>query len=214
MCTRFIKRFMELSYLWLLASIVLIILGPIVCYLAKNHKLVMILIDSLVVVFIGYMVVFEIFPECFEVIGWMTLVAIIVGLLFPLLVEFFAEKCTRYTHAIIIILITIAMGIHSSLDGVSLSVFAKKGSHSIPLLVILHRFPVGLFIWRLFDRHHAYAALAIAYLIVTCLIGFFSGDYIPIHDHGVLLTYFEAFIAGSILHVVVHRLHCHFHIHH
>ncbi len=202
---------MYISYLWLIASIVLIILGPIICWLAKNHKKVLVIIDSFVVIFIGYMVIFEIFPECFEVIQWMTLIAMIVGLLFPLLIEFTAEKCTRFTHMVIIILIIIAMGIHSLFDGASMMIFSKNGSHSVPLLVILHRFPVGLFIWRLFSKHHSYGVLSISYLILTAIIGFFLGHYIPINGHGTLLCYFEAFIAGSILHVVVHRMRCHFH---
>ena len=205
---------MYLSYLWLIASIVLIILGPFLCFLAKNHKRVLVTIDSFVVIFIGYMVIFEIFPECFEVIKWMTLIIMIVGLLFPLLIEFTAEQCTRYTHIALIILIIIGMGIHSFFDGASIMIFSKNGSHSVPLLVILHRFPVGLFIWRLFNKHYIYGALSISYLILTSLIGFFLGRYIPIHGHGVLLCYFEAFIAGSILHVVVHQLRCHIHGNH
>lgn len=158
---------------------------------------------------IGYIVLFEILPESFKLLGWIALGVLFIGLLVPLVIEYAAEKATRYTHLIVIILIILGMGLHSFLDGTALIFFSKKGNITIPLLVIAHRFPVGIFIWRLFDKHPAYAIYSIAYLVLTTLMGFFFGQNIAPLGSNELFAYFEAFIAGSILHVIIHKKHCH-----
>jgi zinc transporter ZupT len=75
------------------------------------------------------------------------------------------------------------------------------------LAVILHRLPVGLALWYLVAPHFGVRA-ALAVLLLMCVataLGFNLGPAWTAALDGAPLAWFQAFVAGSILHVIVYE---------
>jgi uncharacterized membrane protein YraQ (UPF0718 family) len=79
----------------------------------------------------------------------------------------------------------------------------------LPLAVILHRFPVGLTIWWLLrPANPLWVPLAVLVgLAVSTAVGFFWGGEVTTNLSGQGVAWFQALVAGSLLHVVLHRPH-------
>ena len=92
------------------------------------------------------------------------------------------------------------LGLHAFLEGAALT---PEGT-SVTAAVVLHRMPVGLVIWWMLRPRHGFAAgaLGIAGIGVATVAGYAAGAEL-LHGSGVEL--YQAFVGGSLLHVVFHQ---------
>jgi uncharacterized membrane protein YraQ (UPF0718 family) len=189
----------------LLLSVVVLALGPIFYRAARTRSNGLALIDGFVVVAISGLVLLTIVPESVRSGGWWALLFCAVGLLGPTLLEQAFRGAWKQTHAVTLAVAVVGVGFHSLLDGVALNMTETEGS-LLPLAVILHRFPVGLTLWWLLrPMGRAAAGGVLALVALTTTVGFFLGPDLVVRFDGQAVAWFQALVAGSLLHVVLHR---------
>lgn len=201
----FLQMFDSDSHL-LFASLLALAVGPILHQLARVKGTMLAALDGFVYVAIGGVVFFHIVPESYELAGWWTLLALLVGLVGPGLIEHRLRGVARQAHAAALLLALAGIGLHGFVDGLALG----SGDHQhemLPMAIVLHRLPVGLAVWFLVRPAYGLrSALGLLALIgVATLLGFALGEAAvgELANRGVGL--FQALVAGSLLHVVVHR---------
>ena len=203
----FLQMFDSVHHL-LVVSLLALGIGPVLHQLARVKGTMLAALDGFVYVTIGGLVLLHIIPESYELAGWWTLVALLAGLVGPGLVEHWLRGMARQAHAAALLLALVGIGVHGFTDGLALG--HARGDHEhhmLPLAIVLHRVPVGLAVWFLSRPVYGVrVALGLLVLIGTAtVLGFVLGEAAVggLANQG--LGLFQALVAGSLLHVVVHR---------
>lgn len=192
----------------LAASLLALLFGPLAyAWLNRQRKLSAVL-DGFVFLSIGGIVLLEALPEAVHHGGLLAWLALAIGFFGPSIAERLLHHAARETHLATLLLGGFGLIVHATVDGTALSEPAHTGP-GLAIAVILHRLPVGLAIWWLLRPTFG---LRIAWLTLGCMlagtvIGFSMGDEVVAHSTTPLLAVFQAFIAGSILHVVFNKPH-------
>ncbi len=195
---------------YLVASLAALFVGPVTYGLAGRARGAVRVLGIVVVIAVGALLVFEIIPETIERAGWIALVPMGVGLLGPAIIERGLEAIERQTHIALLVLIMLGLGIHAVTDGVAL-VLPSGGSEmrrmSLPLAVVLHRIPVSLLIWWLLRPEFGVivASLALATEGLGSIVGYVGAAALVPHLETAAAGLVQAFIAGSMLHVMLDR---------
>ena len=198
--------------LWIL-SLVALALAPLLHRLARSARSALDALDGFVLVTISGIVLLHIVPHTVESQGWIALVVAAVGLLGPGMTERLMGRLAKPAHLLAVLLAVAAVAVHTFMDGAALggSVAAEgqDRSQTFAIAVILHRLPEGLMIWWLVRP--SFGARAAAGLLVmvgaATTIGYFGGGAVLVGAAPRWITLFQALVAGSLLHVVVHRPH-------
>jgi zinc transporter ZupT len=190
--------------LFLIAALIGLALGPLVFNALHRSPATQLALDGFVLVAVVGLVISHILPEAFESAGWWSILAASAGLLLPLTVEKLRALSHNASHGVVLGVAGLALLLHASVDGVGLA--AAEGSSALALAVVLHRLPVGLAVWWLvcpqFGRR--WAALVLAALGVATVSGYgMQIAFAP--SEGIALHLVQAFVAGSLLHVLLHQ---------
>ncbi|CAM2005973.1 permease [Acanthopleuribacter pedis] len=203
----------------LIAGIATLFLGPILYGLLSQRKSWLSLLDGFIFISIAGLVLAVILPETLADGGWWSLLFLFVGLMLPSLSERLFHGHTRETHLIALALGFLGLAIHAVTDGAILALpedHHHGGGHdhgvsawSMALGVLLHRFPIGLTIWWFVRPKQglAWALAALGLIAVGTLIGFFAAPQVVAALSTQGMAWFQAFVAGSLLHVVFHQPH-------
>ena len=192
----------------LAASLLALLFGPLAyAWLNRQRKLSAVL-DGFVFLSIGGIVLLEALPEAVHHGGLLAWIALAVGFFGPSIAERLLHHAARETHLATLLLGGFGLIVHATVDGAALSEPAHTGP-GLAIAVILHRLPVGLAIWWLLRPTFG---LRVAWMTLGCMLagtvlGFSLGDTVMAHGTTPLLAVFQAFIAGSILHVVFNKPH-------
>lgn len=201
------------------ASAAALIAGPLLYHLAGRSRAAVAVVHASVVLAILALVVLHILPECVEVAGWVALIAAGVGLLAPALVEHrvhaaLAERPSR-VHRVAIGVALLALLLHAFTDGMAFlghhghgHAHSHDGVNGLGLAVVLHRLPEGAALFWLL-RGFGWRAIggAVTLVIGATLAGFLLGDHVLEAAGGAGVALFQAFVAGVLLEVIVHRHH-------
>lgn len=178
--------------------------------------------DITMYVAVPLLIVWQVFGHVIEHHGWevphliMLLGVMGLGLGLPILIEHLYSQ-TKFSVELLSVLAGLTgLALHAVLEGISLN------SDTIPITapIIAHRLMVGLMIWWvLFPRYGQWpAAIGICSLLAATTMGFLLAGTLPEAAlSGTSGEVFQAFVTGSLLHVVVHeRFHGnpHDHSHH
>lgn len=199
------------------ASAAALIAGPLLYHLAGRSRAAVAVVHASVVLAILALVVLHILPECVEVAGWVALVAAGVGLLAPALVGHrvhaaLAERPTG-VHRVAIGVALVALVLHAFTDGMAFlgdhgHAHSHEGVNGLGLAVVLHRLPEGAALfWLLRGFGWRAIAGAVTLVIGATLAGFVLGDHVLEAAGGAGVALFQAFVAGVLLEVIVHRHH-------
>ncbi len=196
---------MELLLYALFAQVIGVLIYPI---LHDNPRLTTIFDRSMYVV-VPLLILIQVLGHQIEHHGWAPVDILILmgvmalGILIPLGIEYLSHSIAPKTETLSVLAGFLGMGLHTILEGSSLN----TDSSTIILPLVIHRLAVGLMIWWiLYPRYGlTVAVIGIAGLMSTTLIGFFMADMIPHEFIGSDL--FQAFVAGSLLHVVFNEHH-------
>ncbi|MFQ6372093.1 metal transporter [Shewanella sp. YIC-542] len=196
--------------LYLVASCIALLLGPL-CYrwLSSGsglHKG----LDGFIFVSLGGLVLVHILPELLEHGGILALLFVLLGLWGPSASERLFHRYSELTHNVTLVLGIIGLLLHTITDGGAMVLAQQHSDYSLLALgVILHRFPVGLAIWWLLKPHAgarwAWTVLTLMMLLTT--VGYMAGEQLLNHLSMDNTVYLQAFVTGSILHVVLHQPH-------
>lgn len=199
------------------ASAAALIAGPLLYHLAGRSRAAVAVVHASVVLAILALVVLHILPECVEVAGWVALVAAGVGLLAPALVghRVHAALTERPTgvHRVAIGVALVALVLHAFTDGMAFlgdhgHAHSHEGVNGLGLAVVLHRLPEGAALfWLLRGFGWRAIAGAVTLVIGATLAGFVLGDHVLEAAGGAGVALFQAFVAGVLLEVIVHRHH-------
>lgn len=165
------------------------------------------LVDGFVYFAVPALVALQVVPHAFEEGSPVILLLVAAGAVVPSLFERASHLLERYTDDLGILVALSGLLLHEILEGAA---FAPLGSTVDPVFgwaVILHRVPAGLVVWWLVRPRHGIplATLAVGSLVVATLGGFLVGNEFlgPVHGHGI--ERYQAFVSGTLLHVIFHR---------
>ncbi|WP_025563513.1 permease [Psychromonas sp. SP041] len=192
----------------LILSILALFLGPVTYRLLQRQPGWLDLLDAFIFVSISGLVLFHILPELLYEGGLLVLVLTGLGLLTPSLIEKYFHKAANKAHNTTLFLGVLGLVLHASLDGTVL--LANQSDHTEWLLalgVLLHRFPVGLTIWWLLRPQYGVVLpfIVLISMAAATLLGASYAELSMAQLDGQLLAWFQAFVMGSIMHVVLHR---------
>lgn len=201
-------------------SILALIAGPVVYALGRRHPDFRLLLDGFVFITIAGIVCVYIVPGAIQAGGAVAIAALVVGLAFPVAVERLFERSMHAAHVFILVLAALGLIVHAVIDGVALlpeagyvpspsdtrgdGLFGSLFDNQLALGVILHRLPVGMAIWwSVRESFGVAAALAtFAVIIAATTLAYFLGQPVLELAGARGMAWFQAFVAGSLVHVV------------
>jgi len=195
-------------------SIVALALGPLLAYVARRIASTAAFLDGLVLVAISGLVFLHVVPHAMLTVGWIAVVAMIAGFGIPILLE----RTKRFrSHASFIPLIAVGLAVHAFADGAALTTHDDGQSGILALAIVFHRLPDGLAIWSVVEPRRGARTAVIALSLLACatVIGFVVGGAALLSvstEHALAIV--QAFVAGSVLHVILHSPTSHEHASH
>ncbi|MCF1428916.1 MAG: metal transporter [Shewanella sp.] len=198
--------------LYLVASCIALLLGPVFYRFFSSGSGLQKGLDGFIFVSLGGLVLVHILPELLHHGGVWSLLFVILGLWGPTASERLFQRYSEVTHNL-----TLALGIgglllHTLTDGGALVLAQQEGySPMLALGVILHRLPVGLAIWWLLKPQVGtkWASVVLVAMMTLTAAGYFAGTQLLSQLSLDNTVYLQAFVTGSILHVVLHQPHAH-----
>ncbi|HSR70520.1 MAG TPA: permease [Acidobacteriota bacterium] len=194
----------------LAASIVALFAGPLLYPQLSRRREMRAVLDGFIFVTISGLVLLSVLPDLIAQGGWTVLLFAAIGMMGPTLLEGMSRRIRHEAHLAAIILGLVGLGLHAMADGAALVEASHGGSFSmLALAVVLHRFPVGLTIWWLLRPESGVKVRYLVLLLMSAgtVAGFMAGDWISSGFSGQGMVWFQAVVAGSLLHVVFHRPH-------
>ena len=194
--------------LYLIAAVSALAAGPLLHAGAGDRRGLAPLLDGLSRTAIPGLVFLAFVPAAVGEGEWGVPAAIVVGFLVPMAVERHSQRATRPTHRLALLAGLSGFVVHAALDGAALATLPPDAAPSFPLAVVMHRLPVGVAVWWLVTREMDTRAGigALAALMLGTVGGYLFGGVVEgtASDSGAL-TLYQAAVAGSLVHVVVHQ---------
>jgi len=186
-----------------------LLLGPLLAKIFEQQPGINRFLDGFILVSIGGIAVIHLLPEAVFDIGYMALVMVVIGALLPYFAERAFHNYERATHGGVLVLAFSGILVHTLMDGIAVSQSSlEHGSGQVlAYAVILHRLPVGLLIWWALKPLSTLKVIfsVLALMSLATAAGFQLGTVDFPGAHSVYLTYFQALVTGSLLHVLFHR---------
>lgn len=188
----------------LILSIAALLLGPLVYSASKPHTTARRILDGLILLTIGVIIATHVVPEAIHYGGTQAAIVILLGLAFPILLERLFRKATDTAHLFVVALAAIGLLIHALIDGIAL---LPESGTALAYAIVLHRLPVGMAIWCIVRPNFGTKITAALFLLVilATTAGYFIGAAIVELAQTQLMAMLQAFISGSLIHVVLFR---------
>lgn len=185
----------------LILSITALLLGPIIYALGRRNHVARHILDGFIFITIAGIICVNIIPEALAVGGTLAIVFLILGIVFPVIIERGFHGAFHEAHKLVLIIAALGLIVHALIDGIAL--LPAQGS-DLAHAVILHRLPVGMAIWWSLRPNlglpvaiGAFATISIA-TAVSYLLGGTMVDLAEARS----IAYVQAFVSGSLIHVV------------
>ena len=193
----------------LILSIVALLIGPAIYAAGRQNRIARRALDGLILLAIAVIIAVHVVPEALRQGGQLAFVVILLGLAFPALLERLFRSASDTAHQFIVALAATGPLIHAVVDGVGL---LPESGTSLAYAIVLHRLPVGMAIWCVVRPNFGTAAAVSVFILVIAatVVGYFLGAPILELAETRTVALFQAFIAGSLIHVVIFR-HAHHH---
>jgi uncharacterized membrane protein YraQ (UPF0718 family) len=191
-----------------LLSLLALVAGPLLYLGAGRERSALAALDGFVMVAVTALVLAHIVPEAVHSAGWPAIGLAAIGFVGPSWMEHTLERSARQAHTVALVAALVGLVVHELFDGVAL---AQPGTgaadSSLAIAVVLHRLPVAVTVWSLLRPSRG---AAIAYGVLGAMgsattAGFFLGESLATWLQAGWLGLFQAFVAGSLLHVIIHR---------
>ena len=196
----------------LVLSIAALLAGPFVYRLGQRNRNAHQLFDGFIFITIAGIVCVHIIPAALDVGGVWALGFLALGLAFPVALEKLFRRALHEAHVFILLLAALGLMMHAIVDGIALLPLNPSSSDTTATLadnplaigVILHRLPVGMAIWWSLRPHFSTLVAVITYGVIIVATGtsYFFSDSVSAMAQTASVSYFQAFVAGSLVHVV------------
>ena len=194
----------------LIASIFALGIGPLVYQTFGPMRRTDKIVSGFILLVIAGSLFLEVLPNSFQQVGVSALILALLGFVGPTLIEKLFASSASKTHSFTIFLGIGGLILHASIDGSALqSTNLVDDKDSLALAVILHRLPVGLTIWWLLKPllGEKYALLTLLGIALATVIGYLLSMQFSEYQTTNTFTLIQAFVSGSLLHVVFHKPH-------
>ncbi len=204
----------------LVISLVMILIAPAIYLLMRRYGDGLQFLDRLVFFVVAALVLFELLSHSFEGAGFWALGMAALGWLIPYLFEAHWHSMTERIHIVPIILVCVGIVIHGFIDGLAIASPGAGHAHThgdlhlLPWAVVMHQLPFAVFIWWFLYPKKGWKlpTLVLSLLGLSCIVGYFTADAFLAHMHaaeGPGYNLFQALVAGSLLHLAMHKGHNH-----
>lgn len=201
-------------------SVLALLAGPLIYAWGRRRAVTKQLLDGFILVTVAGIVCVYIIPNAYFAGGRGALVFLALGLVFPVAIERLFERAMHRAHVVVVILAAFGLVVHALIDGIALLPSANATATASPggamhtsgsvfdnkvaLGVILHRIPVGMAIWWSVRPTFGTpaAVLTFALLIAATGASYLFGSPVVALAEERSLAWFQAFVAGSLVHVV------------
>ena len=207
---------MPIDLRYLLLSILVLAAGPLLQHLARRVPHLLKTVNLFVSVAAGLLVLLHILPDVVAEGGLLAAACAAAGLAVPTLVERKLHRLATRAHAAALILAVGGIMVHGVIDGMAIAAPGSSDSPAVlPLAVLLHRIPAGMAVWFLVSSSHGnrFAVVALSGVGIATSLGFLVVDLPFGEASGPVVNSFRALVAGSLLHVLLHRTGGHEHHH-
>ncbi len=200
-------------------STIALLAGPFIYAWGRKVPTAKQILDGFVLITVAGIVCVYIIPDAIRFGGIIAIGFLVAGLAFPVVLEHAFHRSIPKAHVFVVGLAAIGLLIHAVIDGIALlpetgNALAAHGTHSevggsmgnshLAAGVILHRIPVGMAIWWAVrpGLGTAAAVITFALLIIATGVAWFFGAPIVELAETRSIAWFQAFVAGSLVHVV------------
>jgi len=194
------------SLLPLVAALLALICGPLLHALASHQRSLMNALDGFVLVSVAGLMALDVLPEAWESGGWMTLPFLLLGTSGPSLIEAALHRARRKAHLATLAVAACGLILHRVADGVALG---QEGARALSWAVVIHSLPASLLVWwllaPLFGR--LVPSLVLLMMGLATVVGWNAAGPLQTHMDSSAWAWFQALVAGSVLHVVFGRPH-------
>lgn len=195
----------------LTATLAALLCGPLLYAVARHRAPLLAFLDGFVLVAISGLVLMEVLPEAFKGGGAWTFGFLLLGALGPTLFEHQLQHA-REVHVAALMLAIAGLVLHSVADGMALApqtAAPGEAQLALGLAIAVHSVPVGLAVWWLLYPVFGAAmpALSLAAMGAGTVAGYGFGGALEGLFGATASAWFQALVAGSILHVVFGRPH-------
>ncbi len=191
----------------LILSVVVLLAAPLLSKLLAGRQVVQAGMDGFVMVSIIGLVCMNLLPEALFAGGSITMLVALLGLFLPWIAEFIVHKSEAMMHRALILIAVFALILHAASDGAILAaVDSTPSGDFVAAGIIIHRVGVGLAVWWLLSPilQSTMSYILLGALGVMTIIGYLLFD-LAVSWYGLpLIGYWQAFAAGSLLHVILH----------
>lgn len=188
-----------------LVSALLAPLAGVLIYVTMHHRARTVrLLDTTVIVALPLLVAVQVLPHAWGERSLVPVVMVALGAGLVALVERLSHTLARYTDDATILFAVLGISVHALLEGSALTAGA---SPAFVLAVVVHRVALGLLIWWLVAPRHGVraAGAGVGAIIAATLAGYVVGTGVMTDLAFVDSHLMEAFVAGTLLHVVLHQ---------
>lgn len=188
-----------------LVSALLAPLAGVLIYVTLHHRARTVrLLDTAVIVALPPLVAVQVLSHAWADRSVVPVVMVALGAGLLAVVERLSHTLARYTGDVTILFAVLGLSLHALLEGSALTAGA---STAFVLAVVVHRVAVGLLIWWLVAPRHGAgtAAVGVAAILAATAAGYVVGTGVVADVHSVHSHLLEAFVAGTLLHVVLHQ---------
>jgi hypothetical protein len=192
---------------YLLAALLAPILGPVLYGVLHTRDRAMRLVDGFVYLAVPALVAVEVVPYAWRTRSVFPFVLVAIGLAIPTLFERASRALEARTDDLAIVVALSGIGLHALLEGTAFGSTPETIPTVFVAAVTLHRVPVGLVIWWLIRPRHGTraATTGIAILLGATLAGYLAGSELLGDASGGAIELYQAFVSGSLIHVVFHQ---------
>jgi len=193
--------------IYLIAALAAPVAGPLLYRVLHDHPRAVRTVDGSVYIAVPALLAWQVGHLAIERSALPVLAAAAAGLAIPSLAERVSHALQRHTDQLALLMGVSGLALHALLEGAAL--VPAGGGVSVPfgLAIVLHRIPVGLVIWWLVRPRYGtrFALLAVGAIVLVTLFGYALGTEVLAGVHGAGADLYQAFVSGSLVHVVFHQ---------
>jgi len=200
---------------YLIAALAAPVAGPLLYRILHEHPRARRLVDGSVYVAVPALLLWQVGHLALEQSTLLVLGAAAAGLAVPSLAEQISQALHRHTDQLALVMGVSGLVLHALLEGAALAPGEAGMDFAFGTAIVLHRIPVGLVIWWLVRPRYGPLAgmVGVGAVVLVTLAGYALGAEVLAAVHGAGGDLYQAFVSGSLVHVVFHQGR-HDHTHH
>jgi len=184
----------------LILSIAALLLGPLIYGVARKNSHARRMLDALIIITIAIIIAVHIIPAAIRHGGTLAVILIVLGMVFPILLERLFRKATDAAHLVIVAIAAFGLLLHASVDGIAL---LPRSGTGLAYAIVLHRLPVGMALWWAIRPSFGKTVAGVSFALISLatVAGYFVGESLLEMAEARNLAMLQAFVSGSLIHV-------------